>query len=342
LLVTVVELINFSNITINERPVISTSEFKQKSGYNDYTNEAISYLKANDKSFFRVHKDYSSGVAVHASINDAQVQKFYGTPSYYSFNQINYINFLQEFAIINGKDETQTRWAPGLSTLPFLHPFASIKYALTKNPKSVLFQVNYDSLTTVGDVEILKNRYALPLGFCYTKYVSKKDFTSLSNHQKVLTLVKAFVLDDSVFKLNLNLPRYQLADTSVNYSWEEYANDITALKKDTLSIEKFSQNNIRGRINPASQTLLFFSIPFDKGWVAKIDNKEVKPLLANIGFTGLVVEKGQHQIELTFTPRLFSLGAIISVISLILFLLLIFTKYMAEKKSSKKKNVTTP
>ena len=341
LLVTVVELVNFSNITINDRPVIYTSEFKQKAGYNDYTKEAISYLKANDKSFFRVHKEYSSGVAVHTSINDAQVQKFYGTPSYYSFNQINYINFLQELAIINGKDETQTRWAPGLSGLPFLHPFASIKYALTKNPKSILFQVNYDSLTTVGDVEILKNKYALPLGFCYTKYISKKDFATLSNNQKVLTLVKAFIFDDSIYKNSLNLPRYQVADTSINYNWEEYANDITALKKDTLSIEKFTQNNIRGRINPASQTLLFFSIPFDKGWVAKIDNKEVKPLIANIGFTGLVIEKGQHEIELTFTPPLFSLGATISVISLILFFLLIFMKYVMEKKSLKEKNVTT-
>ena len=332
-----IELIVFSNITVNDRPVISGSEFKEKTGYNDYTNEAVAYLNTVDKSFFRINKEYSSGPSVYSSINDAQVQRFYGTPSYNSFNQINYINFLGELGIINRTIENETRWAPGLSGIPFLHPFGSIKYVLTKKPKSGLLDFNYVSLTTIGDVEILKNKYSLPLGFTYDKFISKKNFAKLSNYQKPIVLFKAFVYDDSSYGNIKGFSRFQPGDTSVNFTWQEYANDISNLKKDTLNMEEFSQNLIKGKIKVDRQKLLFFSIPFDKGWTVKIDNKRVKSIIVNIGFTGIMIEPGEHTIELSFIPRLYSLGAIISILSLIVFLTILLIKYFIDRKEKQAK-----
>jgi uncharacterized membrane protein YfhO len=329
-----IELIVFSNITVNDRPVISGSEFKEKTGYNDYSNEAVQYINEYDKSFFRINKEYSSGPSIYSSINDAQVQRFYGTPSYTSFNQINYINFLGEVGIINRSVENETRWAPGLSGIPFLHPFGSIKYSLTKKPKSVLLDFNYDSLTTIGDVEILKNKYSLPLGFTYDKFIGKRDFRKLSNNQKPIVLFKAFVYDDSSYGDIKGFSRFQPGDTSVNFTWQEYANDISNLKKDTLNMEEFNQNLIKGKINVNQQKLLFFSIPFDKGWMIKIDNKKVKPIIANIGFTGIMVGPGEHKIELSFIPRFYSLGAIISCLSLIVFLAILLIKYFIDRKGN--------
>ena len=104
LAVIVVELIYFSSITVNKRPVISNKETTQKVGYNDYTVNAVNFLKSKDKTFFRINKDYSSGTSMYKSINDANAQDFYGTPSYNSFNQLNYIKFLQELEIIEMKE----------------------------------------------------------------------------------------------------------------------------------------------------------------------------------------------------------------------------------------------
>ena len=336
-----IELIVFSNVTVNDRPVISGSEFKEKVGYNDYTNEAVAYLNKSDKSFFRINKEYSSGPSAYSSINDAQVQRFYGTPSYNSFNQINYINFLGELGIIHKQVENETRWAPGLAGIPFLHPFGSIKYALTKKPKSGLLNFNYDSLTTIGDVEILKNKYTLPLGFTYDKFISKKDFRKLSPYQKPIVLLKAFVYDDSSYGNINELSKFQLADTSVNFTWQEYANDMANLKKDTLSMEEFGQNLIKGKIKLDRQKLLFFSIPFDKGWTIKIDNMTVKPLIVNIGFTGFMVGPGEHKIELSFIPRFYRLGAIVSCLSLIVFFIMLLIKYIVDRKRLSKKIETT-
>ena len=332
LLVSCVELISFSNITVNDRPVINGSEVRQKTGFNDYSIEAVNYLRAHDKAFFRITKDYSSGPAIHSSINDAQVQNFFGTPSYTSFNQINYIKFLQEMAIIDPQNEFQTRWSPGLVNSPFLHSFGSVRYALVKKHNSFLFGYNYDSLTSVGGVEILRNKYALPLGFTYDRFIVKKDFRNLSASQKTLTLYKAFVLDDSVYGNIGGFSKFPLVDTSKNYNWKEFADDIAALKQDTLNMTTFAQNDIKGRLKLDRQKLLFFSIPFDKGWTARIDNKRVNPMMTNIGFIGFVVGPGDHQIELSFNPRFFGLGAIISIVAVIFFVLLVITKSLWMRK----------
>ncbi|HEV8284540.1 MAG TPA: YfhO family protein [Chitinophagaceae bacterium] len=326
-----VEMIVFSDITINSRPVVTGEEFKSKINYNDYTKDAVNYLKANDKSFYRIHKEYSSGPAIHRSVNDAQVQNFYGTPSYYSFNQIYYIRFLGELEMIDAKDEVQTRWAPGLIGAPFLHPFASIKYALTKDNKSPLLQGNYDSLTKIGDIIILKNRYALPFGFTYEKYISQSAFHKLSNSQKLITLFRAVVLEDSVIH-NTAMSAFNLNDTSLNYTGTDYVNDISALKKDSFNIQLFSENLIKGKIKADNKKILFFSIPFDKGWTIKLDSKEIKPFVANIGFTGIQIDKGEHTVELSFLPRFYNSGALISCIGLFLFLILIIIKYLFDRK----------
>ena len=331
LFLVLIELISFSSDTVN-RPVITGDELHQKTGFGDYSNDAIDYLKAQDKSFYRVTKDYASGPAMHSSLNDAQVQKFYGTPSYTSFNQLNYIKFLQEAGIINGNDETATRWARGLSEVPILHPFGGVKYGLSKTNNSFLLGFNYDSLTTIGDVRVLRNRVSLPLGFTYSKFISRKNFKLLSNNQKWFTLYKAVVVDDSLYSNFNKLPVFPISDTSLNYTWDELASDANMLKKDSLKIDFFSQNLIKGKINSTQPQFLFFSIPFDKGWKAKIDGKETEPMIINIGFTGIFLDKGEHQVELLFIPRYYSLGAIISVIAIFLFAVVMIIKKMLDKK----------
>ncbi|HET6767135.1 MAG TPA: YfhO family protein, partial [Chitinophagaceae bacterium] len=334
----IVELISFSSTTVNDRPVITGEEMKQKTGYNDYTVDAVNYLKSVDKGFYRIVKEYSSGPAIHSSINDAQVQNFYSTSSYTSFNQKNYIKFLGEADIIDETDETQTRWASGVTQTPILHSFASVKYTLSKRPQPFIADYNYDLLTTVGDVKILKNRSPLPLGFGYSRFIIKNDYNLLSYNQKKLILNRAVVLDDSVYGIPPGLTKFQLNDTSGNYTWAEFNSDIDLLKEDTLQIEMFSQNYIKGKISLEQPKLLFFSIPFDGGWKIKIDKRDVEPIMVNMGFTGLSLEKGDHQVELTFIPRFYNIGTLGSVAGLILFFLIIGSRYLfAKRREAKEK-----
>jgi len=332
LFIIAIELIYFSGITVNKRPVMSHKETTMKVGYNDYTVNAVYFLKQKDKTFFRINKDYSSGLAMHKSDNDANAQDFYGTPSYHGFNQINYIKFLKELEIIESTYEVNTRWHRGLVHWPLLHSFASIKYALSKEKFPSLLKFGYFPVATFGNINIFQNKFTLPLGFSYEKYISLKDFKTLSQDRKILALYKAAVIDDSIDDKIKKLKKLDIKEIPSDFSLKEYARDIELLKKVSFVIIKHGQNNIQGQINTDKDKILFFSIPLDKGWNIKVDGERVNTMMVNIGFIGIPINKGVHQIELSYTPVYYYTGAYLSLISFFLFMCLIIFKQLKYRK----------
>ena len=144
-----IELICLDYGTVNDRDVITRVEARQRTGYNDYTIEAIKFIKDREKQpFYRVNKDFFSNPAMHNSYNNAKVQGYYGTLSYHSFNQKYYIRFLEEMNIIKKGDESQSRWAEGLFNRPLLLSLASNKYhlSLVNNPVTLFKSAGYDLL----------------------------------------------------------------------------------------------------------------------------------------------------------------------------------------------------
>ena len=333
LIVCVIELASFSNITVNKRDVVTQRILNDKVGYNDYTIEAVNYLKQIDKSFYRLNKDYMSGLAIHGSMNDAKVQGFYGTQSYFSFNQKNYIKFLGDLNVIDVKDENSTRWAKGLGDRPILFSMASGKYWLSKQPGNSIASMGFDSIAKFGDVKIYKNKYALPFGYTYHKIISEDDFKKLSPSQKDFCLLRSSVVSNDDKAIVDFLPKFNLADTLSSLDFNNYLTYVTELKKDNFSVTKFKENNIIGTVNTSESKILFFSMPFDEGWKCSINGKETKLMRLNCGLTGLLTQKGNNNIELTFTPRFKNIGMVISLISLLIFVGLIgFNIYRNKSK----------
>jgi uncharacterized membrane protein YfhO len=332
MLVCFFEVVYFSSTTVNKRDVLTSRELKERIGYNDYTVDAVNYIKSTNKNFYRINKDYSSGLAMHGSINDAKVQGFYGTPSYFSFNQKNYIKFLGDLNVINPKDENETRWAKGLAERPLLFSLVSGQYWLSKRPDNYLKGFGYDSIAQFGDVKVYKNRYALPLGFAYDRVLDEAVFKKFSRTQKDLFLLRGCVVSSDDKNLLTANKNFNPADTAVPFSFEAYGQYVNQLKKDSLIITQFKESNIKGEINSPSPKILFFSIPFDEGWTANINGVESKLYRINGGLTGLPVAAGKSEVELRFEPRLMKKGALVSVIALLIFIGLLAVEKIKNKK----------
>jgi uncharacterized membrane protein YfhO len=100
-----------------------------------------------------------------------------------------------------------------------------------------------------------------------------------------------------------------------------------------LAIKNFGQNSISGEVTVRNKKVVFLSVPFDPGWTAKVDGKPAKVLLTNIGFSGLFLDPGKHQIELSFLPRFYKTGSLFSFIGIIIFLILGILKYFLHTKN---------
>ncbi|MDR1984786.1 MAG: YfhO family protein [Prevotellaceae bacterium] len=312
-----IELAFMANTTINHRDLLSYGEVKGKTGFNDYSVDAVQYLQRMDTSFFRVQKTYGSGPAMHKSLNDPLIQRFYGTASYSSFNQRNYVDFLMNVVLPEDANEYATRWLEGLTVdRPLLQIFGNVHYNLSKTPLPPQALLLNDSINTVGDVHIYKHKFTLPFGYTYSHYMPRHAFDSLPF--KDVALLKAVIVADTDTAKYAALQPFSTSRLPGNYLLDDLAADTDSLKKEAFHITYFSQNNIKGDITVRNDKLLFFTIPFDKDWKAFDNGKEIAMEQVNIGFSGVLLAAGDHNIELRFAPALFSLSCIISWGSLLL------------------------
>ena len=88
-------------------------------------------------------------------------------------------------------------------------------------------------------------------------------------------------------------------------SMEQYPAQTAALAQEGLEQTQYSGNRITGTATVSSQKLLCISIPYSAGWSAKVDGKPAELVEANGMFLGLLLEPGEHHIELNYrTPGL--------------------------------------
>jgi len=318
LLVVCVELASFSWQTVNDRSVVTAEELESKVGYNDYTHEAIAAIRLKDSGFYRIGKTYSSGLAMHASLNDAKLQGYYGVDSYHSFNQVNYVRFLDAVDII-GDTESATRWARGLVDNPILASFSAIKYILVKNELHVqkLARVGYKLVHKEGDVLIFQNPYYLPFGFTYDSYLSEEEFMSLPTLNRRIALMKTGVMKlDGEADLS-QLMTFGPERLSSAYNLAAYIGDVKQRRFDGFSINHFGHNLVKGEVTIDKPRILFFTLPFDLGWVATVNGNPVELHQVNVGFSGLLLPEGKHVVELRYHLPGFMVSLIISVLSIV-------------------------
>ncbi len=196
LFLTAIELVHFDRITVN-RPTVTKQELNERVGFNDETVDAIRDIKASDSSFFRITKTWGSGPATRPSINDAMVFSYYGTLSYSSFNNLNYIKFLLAVDAVSSADiATEAQWTPGLVGQPLLSTFACEKYVLTKTPVPFETAEQFEFMRRYGNIYLFRDKMGLPFGLAFDRYIPEDLFLHLPSRAKPEALLHGVVLSE--------------------------------------------------------------------------------------------------------------------------------------------------
>lgn len=74
----------------------------------------------------------------------------------------------------------------------------------------------------------------------------------------------------------------------------------------------------RGTLNAAEDSIIYTSIPYDKGWKVTVDGKEVSEndiVAVGDALLGVRVSAGNHSVKFKYTPRGIVIGLGISVVT---------------------------
>jgi uncharacterized membrane protein YfhO len=315
LILAAIEVIHFDRITVN-RPTVTKQELNERVGFNDETVDVIRDIKTSDNSFFRITKTWGSGSATRPSFNDAMVFGYYGTLSYSSFNNLDYIKFLLATDAISSADiATDAQWSPGLMGHPLLSTFACEKYVITENPVPFQAAEHLEFVRRYGNIYLFYNRPFLPFGLVFNRYIPEDIFLHLGSSVKPQALLHAVVLSEQNAAHKPELSQLTLDELKQQMSETSLADALAERRATALSIRSFRQTRIDGTVRVNQKGIVVFQTPFDAGWHAFIDSRAVPVLKVDAGLLGVALEDGEHRIELRYRPPLLYAGAAVTILS---------------------------
>jgi len=312
----------FSYISNTERLAIPTSDLNKPLRHFDETNEAVAFIKSQEKDpFYRTDKVYGS---VKTGYNDASIQGFFGTKIYQSHVSKHYVTFLEEMGVIPISQEASSRWVVGVAKRNQLHPLMSIKYLLAKEGASDdVSRDIYSKIEKTGPIQIFKNNYFIPFGIPFQQYFTESEFSQMDTGQKSEAIYHGVVVPDDAQTDMKGIPRADPLQIDFN---APVADRWTSLAQSAMTMTSFDHNHIKGKINLENPSVVFFSLTYDKAWQVYVDGVRSNLMLVDFGFSGVQVGKGEHQIELKYVPPMFKIGWIIFLAGFVIFL------FMAIKK----------
>lgn len=309
------ELIRFQHATVSNRNTVTKQELKQRTGYNDETVDAVRDIRAADSSFFRITKIRPSGPSVWTSLNDAMIFGFYGTSSYSSFNNVNYTNFLTAVEAMAPNSEAETRWCIGLLGNQILSMFAGEKYALVPDPAPFQRATHYQFVQRYGKDHLFRNTLFVPFGLTFDHYIPEEVFRQLPTREKQEALLGVVVLSDKELAEEAGLPQVTIAELDREMRATSLPAIFAKRRETALNLTSFRQSRLEGTVRLAQKSVLVLQTPFDRGWRALQDGKAALVLKADIGLLGVVLDRGDHKIELRYSTPFLGMGIAITLVS---------------------------
>ena len=124
--------------------------------------------------------------------------------------------------------------------------------------------------------------------------------------------------------------------SAADFKKAEYERLAQKMTSQAFQITGMNDRRIEGQVKAADHQLLFFSIPYDKGWKVEVDGEKAKTVKVGDAFLAVPLSEGEHKVRLTFVPNGFAQGWKISIISIALFLLILISDLgLIRKKPAK-------
>lgn len=109
-----------------------------------------------------------------------------------------------------------------------------------------------------------------------------------------------------------------------------------ALSRDVMTTTSLTDSSMEGDITVTQKGLFYTSIPYEEGWTANVDGKNVEITPVGGSLIAFELSEGEHHIKLTYYPKGFALGCLVTFVSIACFVALCVYIYVFQKRRSGK------
>ena len=254
---------------------------------------------------------------------------FWDTSCIQAFHSIvpsSVIDFYESIGVQRGvasRPSTETYAARSLLSVKYLFENAedaefgkvSVKDGQLSNSK----MPGWSYLKTESGYDIWQNDCYIPYGFTYDYYISETAYKSnFAQSDRDNLMLRAIVLsDEQIEKYGgalESLPEDKTAFTESEYLLDCADRQVGA--SDSFSTDK---DGFSAEITLDKQNLVFFSIPYDSGWTAYVNEEKVEIERVNVGFMAVLCNAGTSEIRFEYETSMLNEGIASTCICLAVF-----------------------
>ncbi|MDO4272827.1 MAG: YfhO family protein [Eubacteriales bacterium] len=270
--------------------------------YRQDLQDALAYLRENDKEFYRVEKDFMSATFAM----DSLAQGYRGISTYNSVMNKNMKDFVDVcYPELYYKDHNHYAfWDNGEDN--WFAAFTGVRYLISGNKE--LDPSKYRMVKQFGGIYLYENVLESNTAKFYNTGISEKSFRNLCTKESREELLNSVIALEG----GSEVPDMEAVRKLKEDGGQQKASAVTldAPVKDSL---------VTGRIEAAEDGYVMFLIPFEDGWSLTVDGEETELIKGNLGFLSCRVQEGDHDLVLTFRAPLLKEGIWLSCVFWLIF-----------------------
>lgn len=213
------------------------------------------------------------------------------------------------------------------STLPYerigARAVMSVRYyienTLVKPDNSYTDQGGIEGYSLINDLNgynVHETENFIPMGFSFDSYMTEENYDALTNGPvSDRVLVKNIVLSEEMAAKYGHLMEEDTELYTEEMSYEEFYVHCADRAASACTEFAFDKNGYHATAEMERDNLLLFSIPYDRGFSARIDGEPAEVECADFGLTAIYVPEGTHEITVTYLPQGLVPASVISALT---------------------------
>ena len=273
---------------------------------------------------------------------------FWGLSSMRCFHSVVSTSIMEFYSEIGQTRDVASRMETNLYPLRGLF---SVKYyfdeipseqrdgkAPIETPETITSLGGFKYVDTQNGFNIYENEYYIPMGFTYDYYLTDYQVDNVPEIEKTHLLMKGVVLnDEQINRYSSVLDKY--SGGNFDYTEMDYAETCKEKRENSCSSFSYTTDGFDAEITLDQPKLVFFSVPYDKGWSAEINGQQVDVEKVSYGFMAVLCQAGKNQIKFTYETDGLFYGKLLTGAGTVLFVIYITVWHFNKKKKIVEKNV---
>jgi len=299
--VVTVELLLSAVTAFADRPAVHSDGNSIAGTYRDGTAAALALIaeKEPDGQFFRVEKNFDS-----VYLDDALMQQYAGTKSY-TFHAAAETRLVDKLGI--KRPTPLANWIGSATCCRDALDLFGVKYVLLRAPSKTAGE-RTEFVGHAAELDVYRNTSAHGFGHLYDSIASEADADVSPQVDRAGFMLDYLVTEhpDALLTALAQLDKQHPPQSGLAPKVEFY---------------RLGDDRLAGTVQTSKARALLLAMPFDQGWSATLDDRELALQLADYGLTAALIPAGTHRLALVYNAPGRRAGEWLALGSLMLLLL---------------------